>query len=394
MHITDAKIDLNGRAIADGTIQFPPSKNNIFIAPDTNNLVLDFEQGMCRIQAASVHRDDTTGFFTPEPTGPTLHLPVPISQTLQRALRYSQSGPVTTTVNNHSGFLRLGTASQECWDQRLSNWKIVAERRNGHLKVKVFADLHDLTPANDKWAIAHQPIQYWHKNDTATEKLQVNFTVDLMTRELLFDSSELIYGTHKPSPSSDKLTELDQFNDDKTALNLRNTMITTLGDLICIGDRHPFVKVSRSSNNLYPSIAISRLASVKLNEFGFVVEGREIDPRVVLKCISLDQVSKILQFTNAYTVKYENGNFGRVAPVGAERWDYESGYTPDRQIRKAYLKFSLVKGGLRVEYDLSCSSLHIVGHIRGWYKDAFTIPWEALVIHYPIIGKKLNQFTN
>src|SRR3954471_7307883 len=106
-----------------------------------------------------------------------------------------------------------------------------------------------------------------------------------------------------------------------------------------------------------------------------------------LKHFDMNALIRAVRSTLKLTIELQDGYFGHLGQHHSFYECYET--TPEQSIQQARLIFQLDLFGLSLTYDLFINDLHPSPrgkHMSGWLQGQIVLPWELLIIRYPILS--------
>jgi hypothetical protein len=110
-------------------------------------------------------------------------------------------------------------------------------------------------------------------------------------------------------------------------------------------------------------------------------------PQIWLDPFDMDAVVRGVRSTLKLKIELNDGYFGNLQQHFHFYESYE--LTPQQSIRRARLDFELNLPGLSFTYALFVDDLHPSSsgkHSPGWLRGQIVLPWELLIIRYPVLS--------
>lgn len=328
-----------------------------------------------RLAAATAERDERTQFLISSEAGPVVFVPQSLTTIIQRALRSSLPSPVEAWLGDQQETLESSGNREIAKTQPLSDWRLHLSTSNGTLKMELSAALK-ATQQIPGWQ--KRAGNFWTVTDGVEPRIAMTFEVDAATRA----ASCGFPGLDASDEASAKPIELTRsslldfrLEDAPIGRDGRLYAYTPAGGLVSLYDGGPGV------------IALSPTVRLKRGPSGFVADyGHHVWPRIWLHAFDINAVVDAIRSTSKLTMELNDGYFGDLQQHHGFYECYEK--TPNQWIQRARLQFGLDLSGLSLSYDLFVQDLEpsLRGpHSPGWLQGRFTLPWELLIIRFPVL---------
>jgi hypothetical protein len=386
MNLNEARVDLDGMIVAEGSIRIPRDDKGLLNLTEHNSLRFSRLGSTMDLWTIVAERDPASGFMlTRDGLGVWVSLPSALSTIINKALRSNISWPQHATFSDHEeGFLAFSKKSP-METQLLSDWILRVWTEEQTLRINISAALFANTPLS---AAKKEKVGHWSLIKNIPQRMEIDFSIDAATRLAAFgfDSktqSEVFTNTLlSPSVPQNVTDAGDPFGTTLTSLDLSSAPIDTLGNTYVKMRSGPWaiVYVHDQALNIFPTGSLQRRSN------GFLLPEKNSDKMsIYLSKIDFISVAKWMSEAPGHLVTVElkdNGWFGDLNQ-GRRLEDYNP--RPRQLIRHAVLQFQITEHGLDFSYQLYVTDLDVSGpeYKPGWLEDVLFIPWELLLLRFP-----------
>ncbi len=100
MNLSEARVDLDGLAVAEGQFRYPLDDKGIFVLQE-HTCVRFGGNRVGQLSATNAQRDPLTGFLVSTDVGIDVTLPGPLREVIEHALRFEPAWPQSVTFSDH-----------------------------------------------------------------------------------------------------------------------------------------------------------------------------------------------------------------------------------------------------------------------------------------------------
>lgn len=207
VHLRDAMIGTEGQVYGRGRLSFPGMDQ--ITAEATTIRVSGDESSAQFFTAASVDRDQQSGYLSAGGEGATVHLPVGVGNLIGHVLRYARSAPLSLAVDAPGGVRLPGVGSE----YGVSDWRIEVTAVADDAAVDPGVVRIDLSAALRPHLADSGTRSEW-PSDVADSRLSLKCSLDPATRALA-------YGSFSSTLYSDAPGEAPSRSNQSTAASIR-----------------------------------------------------------------------------------------------------------------------------------------------------------------------------
>lgn len=368
MHLSAAKIDLDGCVVAEGDITFPSDQKQIFVAAQTNTVRLRaVDGGWTELQACTALRDPQSGFLRCEGRGPFVQMPHPFGHAVFEALRRPPRR-ASVLQCDIDGFLTLRVNEQKSYSQRLTDWSMEIDQLGSEeLFFTATAKLRAKRP--DEVYVWEKYENYWQE-DTSAETLSLQFKVDPISRVAAFGGySNAIGERGDRTITKARASALNDVRLSDAPVGFNNTVfgVDRRGQWV------RFYETSKQSEQgRFASMSFEQPVCAKRYESGLMESGDYSWPRVTFRGLDLGLVRASMIGTTRFSLLLPKGFSGQLY------WGGPDGHRNEKPM-EARLSFELTMRGLEIGYEALFDPSPREGALVG----ELTLPWEVLILRYP-----------
>ena len=410
LHLRNARVDLDGRIIAEGFVEYPPDEDGLFTQASHKYLALSIDREVVgpkpgKVVPVRVRRDKRSGFFVSEAIGPTIHPPSWICVLLYCELRFGPKNSVPARPTSEPGYLRTENVSGQTHRQPLSDWKLDTDFNDGEAEITLSAALAQPDDPDRKDSDGKTARQYWTLGPKNAPRLRVTFKVDLATRAVYLGAYDRLLEapTSRQSfrggaPIFRWLYRPTNERGDDAGVSLETAQLGHVGAIYGKGSPKPWVSVHSTryiiaesgvpNGKFLPSISFSNFERLERDDNGFIIEAQQWFPRVSLDGVNLETIADLLKERRHAQLTHNDGISGDLGDPRAERDEYEIGKRVDRKIYRAALSFKVSSAGLTIAYRVFCPTWRQNLPNAGWFEGSCVLSWNVLIIHYPELAKR------
>lgn len=380
MKLEEVRVDLRGRLVPVGQIRHELDSAGYFVPQPHDSLIVTPLGEEFILAPATAIRDSASGFMVAEAVGPAVYLPVSLSAAIRNAM-VRRTEAARMVLPGQSGALRsFATPAGEERFLPLSSWNLELAEDNNVLRVTLSAALLATGPAPKQRSSAGS---FWPTSDGGPPAtLEATFCVNDASRIAAFGA--LLPG----APFGEASSKISLRRSSGGDFNIGSAPISSAGSMFAFSSQG-FVHVIDSGPRRMSVICWQPCPPPQRTGSGFL-EGsvRFRSPSVRLTGVSMTQLCDLVALAKSATIELRDGEFGWV------QWD-SRGEEPFLRIRHAVLQLHLAPGGL--EFDYRLSSVEPPAFLPPFMKSAvlsgtFTLPWEALILRYPILAPHRTAF--
>lgn len=389
-HISNAKIDRHGRAIATGEIQFPPDSRGYFQKPEQGDIAIAFMDGLddqsLWIWPTNITKTKNGYLQKSKDTDLRIELPSSFTRILKNALGTRNPKLRHYEANDTSGSIKTNPALVKprpelrvpCQHQQtLSNWGLKIDEDDGDIRIRLSASLG----AGEEGSKVHD--NYWPKPDNNIPKLEIEFVIDSLTRATKWGRPKVGTDWTTLEPASHRSCE--------KPYHIESGLFTGTDTLIAQSDGNQFGSL-HVNPTLFSVFSIRHHSSLTKDENGFCHLSGYKYPTLEFRSVRFETFLKLLEQQTAAQLSLKGDNIGLAEDAPMTLSEYENGPArTERVVTEAQFNLNLAKNGLSFGYKAYVEEQQSGGP-KYWMEGELLFSWPTIVIRIPQIAHHINKF--